>query len=207
MTWIHALILLVVWRSESFSSYRMCQTGYRHSCQFAKSKATESIEDKEVASITNREGNGNATKLEKKRKGPIFSGLPRPLASLADSSTSEKCTEEEIMLWDLDFTIYGQPMPLQRHMLSAGHMYNPSKPLQREFASVANQFLRIQLATETTITHESEISLQPLAEPIEVHLAFHFARPKSHFRTGKFSSQLKDSAPHWHAGRRDLVRE
>lgn len=40
--------------------------------------------------------------------------------------------------------------------------------------------------------------------PVRLTVAFYFKRPKSHFRTGRNSSLLRDDAPRWHAGTPDL---
>ena len=45
--------------------------------------------------------------------------------------------------------------------------------------------------------------------PVEVSIRFAFPRPKSHYRTGKHSNELRDDAPDWHAKKPDcdkLVR-
>lgn len=42
-----------------------------------------------------------------------------------------------------------------------------------------------------------------LRGPIRVEVEFRFARPKSHFRTGKRAGELKDNAPYWHTGTPD----
>jgi hypothetical protein len=39
--------------------------------------------------------------------------------------------------------------------------------------------------------------------PVRVDLCFYFARPKSHFRTGKFAGVLRDDAPKWHTTKPD----
>lgn len=39
---------------------------------------------------------------------------------------------------------------------------------------------------------------QPLKCPVSVSLEFYFARPKSHYRTGRFEDELKASAPELH---------
>ena len=39
---------------------------------------------------------------------------------------------------------------------------------------------------------------------LQVELNFYFARPKSHFRTGKFSHIMKDNAPKHHLKKPDL---
>lgn len=42
-------------------------------------------------------------------------------------------------------------------------------------------------------------SRAPLAGPVALKLCFRFARPKSHFGTGRNADVLKASAPEWHA--------
>lgn len=46
--------------------------------------------------------------------------------------------------------------------------------------------------------------LDPPGVAVEVHLAFRFARPKSHLRGGKFLGMLKPDAPRHHVQRPDL---
>lgn len=43
----------------------------------------------------------------------------------------------------------------------------------------------------------------PIAGPIRVDSSYKFRRPKSHYRTGRFSHQLKDSAPYYHTKKPD----
>ncbi len=43
-----------------------------------------------------------------------------------------------------------------------------------------------------------------LEGPLTMTLQFFFARPKSHFRTGKYSEELKDSSPYRHTQTPDL---
>lgn len=45
-----------------------------------------------------------------------------------------------------------------------------------------------------------------LTGPIELSVVFYFARPKSHFRTGKHTGQLRDDAPVRHAQSPDLAK-
>lgn len=40
--------------------------------------------------------------------------------------------------------------------------------------------------------------------PLDVTIQFRFPRPKSHFRTGKNAHLLRDSAPHFKAGKPDV---
>ena len=44
-------------------------------------------------------------------------------------------------------------------------------------------------------TTENEYHLQPIIEPVYVEITFFFARPKSHYGTGRNCAKLKDSAP------------
>lgn len=44
----------------------------------------------------------------------------------------------------------------------------------------------------------------PLEGAISVSLEFHMPRPKSHYRTGKYSHILKDSRPAYHTSRPDI---
>lgn len=44
---------------------------------------------------------------------------------------------------------------------------------------------------------------KPLTGAVSVHLAFEFARPKSHYRTGRYSSVLKADAPIDHTSKPD----
>jgi len=90
--------------------------------------------------------------------------------------------------YNISFTVYGEPTPLSRHMLSKGRMYNPSGMHQREFAKAC----------------ESYLPLKPLEGPIEAKMIFYFDRPKYQFRTGKNSHLLKEGISNWHSTRKDL---
>ena len=87
----------------------------------------------------------------------------------------------------LVLTVYGEPTPLSRHMVSRGHMYNPSAGLQKEFATACMQYL----------------PLTPLTGPLEAILYFYFSRPKNHYGTGKNANTLKPlTAGNWHSKRK-----
>lgn len=45
---------------------------------------------------------------------------------------------------------------------------------------------------------------EPMAGAVLVTVAFALPRPKGHYRTGRFSGQLRPGAPHWHASTPDL---
>lgn len=42
-----------------------------------------------------------------------------------------------------------------------------------------------------------DLGRPPIAGPVELEVIFVFARPKSHYRTGKRAGELKPSAPHY----------
>lgn len=44
---------------------------------------------------------------------------------------------------------------------------------------------------------------EPIDGPVEIYLGFYFERPKSHYRAGKYSNLLKDSAPMHHMQKPD----
>ena len=90
--------------------------------------------------------------------------------------------------FNLSFVVYGEPIPLSRHMLSGNRMYNPSAKFQKSFLNACNEFL----------------PSKPFDGPIEILLIFYIGRPKNHYRTGKYSSILKNDAPTWHTSRKDL---
>lgn len=46
----------------------------------------------------------------------------------------------------------------------------------------------------------------PLTGPLLVKMSFVMARPKSHFRTGRRSSELRDDAPTWHVSKPDVLK-
>jgi hypothetical protein len=88
-------------------------------------------------------------------------------------------------------TVFGEPTPLSRHMVSRGHMYNPSAGLQKEFLNAC-------LPSLPTV---------PLTGPLEATLFFYFGRPKNHFGTGKNAHVLKPlTAGKWHCKRKGMLR-
>ena len=44
---------------------------------------------------------------------------------------------------------------------------------------------------------------KPFSCPLRVDITFYFARPKSHYRTGKHAGELKLNIPAWHTKRPD----
>tara|TARA_R100000742_G_C4276226_1_gene97162 strand:- start:255 stop:713 length:459 start_codon:yes stop_codon:yes gene_type:complete len=76
----------------------------------------------------------------------------------------------------IEFTIKGSPVALKRHRhLRNGHTYDPSK----------------QDKTDFLVKSLKSAPKLPLNGPIFMYIEFHIARPKSHYRTGKYKHLLK----------------
>ena len=92
---------------------------------------------------------------------------------------------------DITFTVPGNPKALKRHRsFQKGDFkgtYDPSEGDKGDFLAKAMAF-------------KPDV---PLDEPLHVKLSFYFQRPKNHYRTGKFSGVLKESAPVWHTSTPD----
>ena len=91
-----------------------------------------------------------------------FSGSPQ-----LNQDYSETQKESEIIksTWkfeegesDLKFTVYGEPVPLPRHRMGKGRMYNPVRGLQKEFAEAS----------------KSSLPSKPLNGPLAAYLVFYF---------------------------------
>lgn len=86
----------------------------------------------------------------------------------------------------IEFSVPGNPQALKRHRTfrrgNFSGQYDPSKGDKADFLAKCMQ-------------HKPDV---PLDEPLKVVLVFKFERPKSHYRTGKNASLLKDDAPDWH---------
>ena len=81
-----------------------------------------------------------------------------------------------------------EPVSLKRHRhRKMGGTYDPSKKDKDDFIKVLGN-----LPTEKMIT------------PIKCDLIFYCKRPKTHFRTGKKSNELKESAPKHNTNNKDL---
>lgn len=91
----------------------------------------------------------------------------------------------------IEFTVYGEPIAQKRHRhFSRGNftqVYDPSSTDKADFGQVAAHYLPDE----------------PLNEPLMIHIASYFSRPKSHYRTGKYAGMLKDKKPFWHSKKPD----
>lgn len=93
------------------------------------------------------------------------------------------------MVRDITFTIPGNPIALKRHRSTkTGIQYDPSKSDKQDFLAKAMQ-------------HRPN---KPWDGPVEVYMTFVFARPKSHYRTGRYSGELKSTSLCPHTSRPDF---
>jgi Holliday junction resolvase RusA-like endonuclease len=92
----------------------------------------------------------------------------------------------------IKLTVLGEPKPQARHRhFSRGKFsgtYDPSKEKKESFASIL----------------QSQAPKEPISEAISLDLVFYMSRPHNHYKSGKNSAMLKDTAPEWHTGRPDL---
>tara|TARA_R100000750_G_C2289748_1_gene74464 strand:- start:33 stop:458 length:426 start_codon:yes stop_codon:yes gene_type:complete len=82
--------------------------------------------------------------------------------------------------------IKGNPCLQKRHRTTrTGHTYDPSSPDKADVIALMHL----------------QAPKKPFKRAISVNLLFYMPRPKSHYRTGKFSNDLKPHAPVWHTTR------
>ena len=90
----------------------------------------------------------------------------------------------------IEFKALYPPTSLKRHRHTkfGNHTYDPSSNEKKEFVSKIKQYL----------------PEEPIKGPIKAELKFYEKRPKSHYRTGKFSGILKENAPKYNVSKRDI---
>ena len=85
-------------------------------------------------------------------------------------------------------TINFEPVSLKRHRHRLkGGTYDPSKKEKYDFVNVIGGFPE-----------------DKMSKPIKCTLDFYCKRPKNHYRSGKYSNQLKDSSPKYNTNNKDL---
>ena len=91
---------------------------------------------------------------------------------------------------EYEFDVNYPPTSLKRHRHTkfGNHTYDPS-------AGDKKDFLQKLLPT---------LPKKPFTMPINAELYFYEARPKSHYRTGKFSGELKPTAPKKNVVKKDI---
>ena len=89
----------------------------------------------------------------------------------------------------LNFTIKGNPKALKRHRHHKFGTYNPSKKDMQDFFLIASEYK----------------PAKPFSGRVIATIKFYFKRPKSHYRTGKYSKILKTDAPRqFHSQKPDI---
>ena len=86
------------------------------------------------------------------------------------------------------YIIKGNPIPQKRHRMGRGYSYDPSAPDKK----------RVRL--ELLLKNNKVIN----TGPVNMFVTFYMKRPKSHYRTGKFSNMLKNDAPMQHTKKPDI---
>jgi len=76
----------------------------------------------------------------------------------------------------------------KRHRYARGFVYDPSSKDKK----IAIQQIKEQFTGE------------PYTDALKIKFVFHIKRPKAHFRTGKYSDELKKTAPVYHIKRPDV---
>ena len=90
----------------------------------------------------------------------------------------------------IEFRANYPPTSLKRHRHTkyGTHTYDPSSNEKKDFISKIRDY----------------IPKEPLKLAIKAELKFYEKRPKSHYRTGKFSNILKENIPKQNCSKRDL---
>ena len=76
----------------------------------------------------------------------------------------------------------------KRHRFARGFVYDPSSKDKK----IAIQQIKEQFTGK------------PYTDALKIRFVFHIKRPKAHFRTGKYSNELKKTAPVYHTKRPDV---
>jgi Holliday junction resolvase RusA-like endonuclease len=92
----------------------------------------------------------------------------------------------------IKLSILGEPKAQKRHrhvrMGNFVRQYDPSAADKGDFLSIV----------------QYNAPKEPFCAPLAVAIRFYFTRPKSHFKTGKNSHIMKDTAPLWHTSKPDV---
>ena len=92
----------------------------------------------------------------------------------------------------IKLSILGEPKAQKRHrhvrMGNFVRQYDPSASDKGDFLSIV----------------QYNAPKEPFAVPVAIAIRFYFTRPKSHFKTGKNSHVMKDTAPLWHTSKPDV---
>ena len=106
------------------------------------------------------------------------------------------------MSLELSFTVYGKPAQMGS---KRAFVFGKEGPNPRAVMTDDNSAKRKAWATSVAQVAADAMKGRPISDkPIQVIARFFFARPKSHYGTGKNASKLKASAPHRHSQSPDL---
>lgn len=94
--------------------------------------------------------------------------------------------------------VYGEPKGQPRPRAFARKM-GDGKFVARVFESGTAEGWKSLIAAEAAKHRPAE----PISGPVWVDAYFVFARPKSHYRTGKRANELREDAPAWHTSKPD----
>jgi Holliday junction resolvase RusA-like endonuclease len=92
----------------------------------------------------------------------------------------------------IELTVLGEPKAQARHRhFTRGKFsgtYDPSNEKKKTFAGILQE----------------SAPKEPISDIIFLEVVFYMHRPKNHYKTGKNSQFLKDSAPEYHSSRPDI---
>ena len=90
---------------------------------------------------------------------------------------------------EINIVIKGKPKPQQRHRhTKRGFTYDPSKSDKKDFLALIH----------------AEAPKQPLKGDLSIKVVFGMPYVKKHYRTGKYSGELKPNPPHAYTNKPDI---
>jgi Holliday junction resolvase RusA-like endonuclease len=89
----------------------------------------------------------------------------------------------------LEFTVYGRPVPQGSKRVFGGHVVESNKNLKP---------WRQDVVSAAQIAAEDAGITAPICLPVAVDVSFCFARPRSHYGTGRNADVIKASSPGQH---------
>jgi len=134
------------------------------------------------------------TRADRANHGFGLSALSAP--TLREGTTrADKTVEDAVLIIEVEGT--PQPEPRARFDPRSLRTYVPSS---------AHDWKReIRKRVRVEMLRAGLVSVIPIrARAFAVGFMFRFARPKSHYRTGRFAGLLKEAAPRCHLGKPDL---
>lgn len=111
-----------------------------------------------------------------------------PCVNSSDLSVSNDSNIPKARVFEFDVNFPPTSLKRHRHTKFGNHTYDPSAGEKKEFLSK----LLMQLPK------------MPFDKPIVAELYFYEVRPKSHYRTGKYSNELKPNAPKRNVVKKDI---